>query len=106
MTIRKFVRIVSARKVGRSKWVASCPAHTEAATVLTIHQWRRGPIELECSAGCDLDEILAALGLGDNGDFVAIHVSRKEARRRARERVNHSYSPTNESGLARSTETR
>lgn len=64
MTATEFARLLNARKVGRTKWMALCPAHPDRNRSLSIAEGRRVPVLLKCmSHGCDTKDILAALGM-------------------------------------------
>lgn len=57
------------RPTGRDRWRACCPAHqgTNAST-LSVGVADDGAVLLHCWAGCDVEQIVAALGL-DLGDL-------------------------------------
>ncbi len=46
-----------------SGWTAACPGHDDRSPSLAVSQGDDGRWLLTCHAGCDLDRILAALGL-------------------------------------------
>lgn len=61
MTVTELCRTLHAR--GRHpKWRARCPAHRSKGLTLAIYADKDG-IGLHCHAGCDRDDVLAALGL-------------------------------------------
>lgn len=64
MTAAELAALLRAKKRGKGKWVAKCPAHADRRPSLSIAEGRRVPVVLRCqSQGCDTREILAALGL-------------------------------------------
>lgn len=64
MTAREFASLLRARKIGRDKWVACCPAHPDKHPSLAISVGKKVPIIMCCmSNGCTPASIIAALGL-------------------------------------------
>lgn len=64
MMVEEFARIAGARKTGRGKWIAKCPAHPDRRPSLSIAAGRKVPVLVRCmSNGCDTKSILEALGL-------------------------------------------
>jgi len=64
MSAQEFARLVRARKVGRGKWIAKCPAHPDKHPSLSIGEGKRAAIVFKCmSHGCTANEILRAMGL-------------------------------------------
>lgn len=59
--------LLHAKRVGRGKWQAFCPAHEtngKHRPSLSIGEGRKSPIVFKCmSQGCSQDSILAAMGL-------------------------------------------
>ena len=51
------------RPSGNGRWVARCPHHNDKHPSLAITKGDRVPIVLHCFAGCDPDQIVAAIGL-------------------------------------------
>lgn len=63
MTADAFADLLRARRVGRYRWHARCPAHSDRHPSLSITQGYTGVL-LRCwSAGCTVENILAALKL-------------------------------------------
>lgn len=61
MTLAELVRTLNAK--GRHpKWRAKCPAHRSRGFTLAIYADKDG-IGLHCHAGCEKDDVLAAMGL-------------------------------------------
>jgi hypothetical protein len=44
-------------------FVALCPAHRDHSPSLSIASGREGRVLLKCLAGCDTEDVLAAVGL-------------------------------------------
>jgi 5S rRNA maturation endonuclease (ribonuclease M5) len=55
-------RFPNVRKLGR-EYAVHCPAHEDSSPSLNITQGTKGVV-LTCRAGCDANDVLAALGLG------------------------------------------
>lgn len=51
------------KRVAADKWVACCPAHADKNPSLAIRVLNDGRILLKCFAGCDVGEVVAAMGL-------------------------------------------
>jgi len=48
---------------GASQWSCKCPAHQDRSPSLTIKQADDGTILIHCFAGCEPNDILAAIGM-------------------------------------------
>jgi hypothetical protein len=57
------------RKVG-SGWIANCSAHEDRSPSLSITEGEDGRLLLHCFAGCQVHDILAAVGLTVSDLFV------------------------------------
>jgi hypothetical protein len=57
------------RKAG-SGWIANCPAHEDRLPSLSITEGDDGRLLLHCFAGCQVHDILAAVGLQVGDLFV------------------------------------
>jgi hypothetical protein len=55
-------RLPSARRNPRG-WLAKCPAHDDRAPSLSISSGADGRVLLKCFSGCEVDRIVAALGV-------------------------------------------
>ena len=55
--------MLHARRVGKNKWVAKCPAHQERTGSLYITPGKDGSAWAHCFGGCDQKAVLEALGL-------------------------------------------
>ena len=51
------------RKRGLAQWAARCPAHEDRGPSLSIRELPDSRVLVHCFAGCDVGEILAAMGL-------------------------------------------
>ena len=51
------------KQTGQGKWLASCPAHSDKSPSLAIKETADGKILLHCFVGCQVSEIVAAIGL-------------------------------------------
>ena len=50
-------------EVGPDQWISRCPAHHDKSPSLSISIGGEGQVLLYCFAGCDLDDIVASLGM-------------------------------------------
>ena len=91
MTARELAARLGARRIGKDKWVALCPAHPDRRPSLSIGIGRKVPVVMKCrSAGCDTKAILAAMGLkwADVFDAALGKIDFAGIRRREGERFN------------------
>lgn len=56
-------RLDRVRQRGADQWSARCPAHDDKGPSLSVKELSDGRVLLHCFAGCDVDEIVAAIGL-------------------------------------------
>ncbi|MCB1810053.1 MAG: DNA primase [Candidatus Competibacteraceae bacterium] len=56
-------RLEKVRSTGPGRWLARCPAHADKSPSLAIRQTGDGRILLHCFTGCDVTEVIRALGL-------------------------------------------
>lgn len=56
-------RVEGVRAKGGGQWSCKCPAHRDSSPSLTIRQVDDGTILIHCFAGCEPNDILAALGM-------------------------------------------
>ena len=56
-------RLDKVRKTGRDSWLACCPAHEDRRPSLSVRETNDGKILVRCHAGCDVHEVVAAVGL-------------------------------------------
>ena len=57
-------RLDGVRRAGPGRWMAKCPAHDDRHPSLGIREGQDGRSLLHCFAGCPIEDILSALGLG------------------------------------------
>lgn len=75
-------RLDGVRQTSPGRWVACCPAHDDRHPSMTIRELDDGRVLMHCFAGCDVGEILGAVGLG----FDALFPERPLGHRVSRER--------------------
>ena len=63
MTSAEVARILRAKRVGRGKYMAKCPAHREKTGSLSISDMGAGCTRVHCFAGCAQADVLRAAGL-------------------------------------------
>ena len=56
-------RLEKVRQTGPGRWLARCPAHEDKVPSLAIRQTDDGRVLLHCFTGCDVVEVIRALGL-------------------------------------------
>lgn len=56
-------RLAKARKTGPGRWVACCPAHEDDHPSFTIREIEDGRILVHCFGGCNVEEVVAAVGV-------------------------------------------
>lgn len=64
MSTEEFLSRLERVKRSGKGWTARCPAHEDTQASLSIGEGDDGRVLLNCHAGCTVDEIVAALGLG------------------------------------------
>jgi DNA primase len=55
-------RLDSPRRSGRG-WLAKCPAHRDRSPSLSVAEGDGGRVLMHCFTGCDVTDVLAAIGL-------------------------------------------
>jgi hypothetical protein len=56
-------RLDRVKRTGDCRWIACCPAHDDCHPSLSVRELDDGRILVHCFAGCDVAEILGAVGL-------------------------------------------
>ena len=56
-------RLEGVRGTGAGRWIARCPAHEDRRPSVAVRELDDGTVLLRCFAGCDVGEILRAIGL-------------------------------------------
>ena len=62
MIVADLVSRLHARRSGEG-WMAKCPAHDDRTPSLSINEGTDGRALLKCHAGCNTDDVLAAVGI-------------------------------------------
>lgn len=52
------------KRTGPGRWLARCPAHSDKSPSLSLRECDDGRLLVHCFAECDVESILAAVGLG------------------------------------------
>ena len=63
MTFPEICRHFQAKKIGKGKYQAKCPAHRDSSPSLSIREGQRAAL-VKCWAGCELEAILRASNIG------------------------------------------
>lgn len=63
MTTRQIVALFKGKRVAPGKWQAKCSAHRDRLPSLIISERPNGSTGVHCFAGCDLRDVLGAVGL-------------------------------------------
>ncbi len=64
MTIESLIQHCDkVRETGHGKWIACCPAHDDKSPSLAIKECSDGRVLIHCFAGCEVEQILSAVGL-------------------------------------------
>ncbi|MDR0701226.1 MAG: hypothetical protein LBF61_02265 [Azoarcus sp.] len=76
-------RLEKVKRTGAGTWIARCPAHDDRSPSLSIRETGDGRVLLHCFAGCDVSEVLSAMGLslGDLFPDSFEHSTRRGERR-------------------------
>src|SRR3954463_9555222 len=56
-------RLDGVRSKGNNQWACKCPAHEDRSPSLSIKHADDGTILINCFAGCDANDVLAAVGM-------------------------------------------
>ncbi|MDM7322457.1 MAG: DNA primase [Gammaproteobacteria bacterium] len=56
-------RLQGVKRTGAGRWIARCPAHEDRHPSLAIRELEDGRVLLHCFAGCDVHQIVSAVGL-------------------------------------------
>jgi hypothetical protein len=75
-------RLDRIKRTGPGRWIARCPAHDDKSPSLSVRELDDGRLLLHDFAGCDVADVLAAVGL----DWDAIMPERAIDHHRPRER--------------------
>ena len=69
MTIHNILSRLQGVKGGHGQWTARCPAHDDRQNSLSVSEGDDGRVLLHCHTGCDVDKIVAALGIAKSDLF-------------------------------------
>ena len=70
MTVEALLdRLHGVRRTGPDRWIARCPSHTDKSPSFSIRELDDGRVLLHCFAGCDVEQVLGAVGLGFDALF-------------------------------------
>ena len=69
MTALQVAQHLHAKKTGKTKWIALCPAHPDRKPSLSICEGRKGVLLRCMSMGCDTRDVVRAAGLTMEGLF-------------------------------------
>jgi hypothetical protein len=75
-------RLDKVKRTGQGRWAARCPAHDDKGPSLSIRELDDGRVLLHCFAGCDVHEVLSAVGLEISDLFPDKPLSHGKAERR------------------------
>lgn len=56
-------RLSGVKKTGSGRWIARCPAHDDRSPSLAIRECDDTRLLVHCFAGCDVDDVVVAVGL-------------------------------------------
>jgi hypothetical protein len=70
--VERVLRLLEDVREGQSGWTALCPAHGDRRSSLSIAEGNNGKVLLKCFAGCDTEEIVAAIGLKTSDLFAGV----------------------------------
>lgn len=83
MTAEEFVaRLADATSTGPGKWKARCPAHDDRRPSLTVGTGDDDRPLVRCHAGCETEQVVAALGLTLRDLFPGLTVAAYAAAKR------------------------
>jgi hypothetical protein len=51
------------RRTGQDRWIAKCPAHPDKSPSLAVRELTDGRVLVHCFAGCEVENVLSAVGL-------------------------------------------
>ena len=74
------------KQTGSSRWIARCPSHDDRSPSLSIRECDDGKVLLKCFAGCETEDVLAAVGLSFS-DVMPERVGEQHFHRPVRQRI-------------------
>jgi len=79
-------RLAGVRETGPNRWLARCPAHDDRSPSLSIRECDDGRSLIHCFAGCETENVLAAVGLSFS-DVMPERVGEQHFHRSVRQRI-------------------
>ena len=64
-------RLDGVKRTAPDRWLAKCPAHEDRRPSLAVRELDDGRVLVHCFAGCDVESVLAAVGLTFDSLFPA-----------------------------------
>ena len=104
MTAEQIAEHLDAKRAGRSRWMAKCPAHPDRMPSLSIGTGADGRTLLNCHAGCSVDSILEVSGLSRRDLFAGPPLSKGQIDELAAKRQAEEEKKSAERAMIRSTE--
>ena len=84
MQVERVLGLLERVKKSGSGWTACCPAHDDRSPSLSIKEGEDGRVLLHCHAGCEVEAICGALGMGVRDLFMARVSTPRPARSRGK----------------------
>lgn len=98
MKISEFTSLLTnVRQTAPGRWQARCPAHEDKRASLSVAAGEDGRILLKCHAGCELGDIVSALGLKAS-DLFQEHDKPEPKARKAKAKIVATYDYQNAAG--------
>lgn len=70
MSVDKLLsRLDGVKNSGKNRWMARCPSHRDKSPSLSVRTVEDGKILCHCFAGCDIGQVLNAVGLSTSDLF-------------------------------------
>jgi hypothetical protein len=73
-------RLDKVKQSGPGRWVASCPGHPDQTPSISVRELDDGRVLVDDFAGCEVENILGALGLGFDALFPLRTIEDRKAR--------------------------
>ena len=75
-------RLEGVKRTGADRWLAKCPAHDDRRPSLAVRELDDGRVLVHDFGGCDVETVLAAVGLTFNALYPDRHVGERKPERR------------------------
>ena len=79
-------RLSGVKQTAPSRWIARCPSHDDHSPSLSIHECDDGRVLVHCFAGCEIEDVLAAVGLSFS-DVMPERVGERHFHRSVRQKI-------------------